>query len=334
MAITHSTVMATGQRGYAADWNAEHVVDDDSKPKNLTTLIVAASNSLDTTRADYVCDGVDDEEEINAALAALPAGGGRVSLLEGTYQLGAAIDITSDGVTLVGLGYSTVVQITANDRVIEVKEADYCLIDSLRIVGAGAGNGNNYGVYLNGSSYCIVRGCWIEDCGNMGIQIVALGATPAENNIIQGNIVLRSDNVGINTTEEGTIITGNVSNENANYGIHVHIAGDCVIDGNVVRENEKHGIAVTDSNDCIVSNNLVIDNDFSDTASFDGIYLDTADYNIIEGNRCRDNDRDEIRINNAASDDNLVHGNICKGVDHVAAIVDNGTNTVSADNIV
>ena len=50
------------------------------------TFIVAASDSLHPERADYVCDGVDDQEEIQAAIdAAYAIGGRKVALTKGTY---------------------------------------------------------------------------------------------------------------------------------------------------------------------------------------------------------------------------------------------------------
>lgn len=55
--------------------------------------------------ADYVCDGTADDVQINAAIAALPAGGGKVVLSEGTFTLAAGISIpTSTKLHLVGAG--------------------------------------------------------------------------------------------------------------------------------------------------------------------------------------------------------------------------------------
>lgn len=60
-----------------------------------TSLFVAASDasSWAKERAWRVCDGTADEEEINLAIAALPAGGGKVVLSEGTFTLAAMIDL-------------------------------------------------------------------------------------------------------------------------------------------------------------------------------------------------------------------------------------------------
>ena len=71
------------------------------------TLIVAASNSMSKELADYVCDGIADNVEIQAAIDALPAGGGKVLLLEGNFSLTTSIDPCS-GLELRGQGPATV----------------------------------------------------------------------------------------------------------------------------------------------------------------------------------------------------------------------------------
>lgn len=60
------------------------------------TLVIAASDSSAKSKAqaDYVCDGTNDEVEIQAAITALPAMGGSILFLEGNYSKGAAAGIT------------------------------------------------------------------------------------------------------------------------------------------------------------------------------------------------------------------------------------------------
>lgn len=60
-------------------------------PVRTATLVVAANDSSAKSKAqaDYVCDGTDDQVEIQAAIDALPAGGGTIALLEGTFTKGA-----------------------------------------------------------------------------------------------------------------------------------------------------------------------------------------------------------------------------------------------------
>ncbi len=69
-------------------------------------LVVAASDASTHSKmaADYVCDGVADEAEINTALAALPANGGRIMLTEGTFNIASSILIQNENVALTGAG--------------------------------------------------------------------------------------------------------------------------------------------------------------------------------------------------------------------------------------
>lgn len=68
---------------------SDHFIQRDKTLSTATlstaTLIIAASDSLHTERADYVCDGTDDDVQIQAAITALPASGGKIVLLEGNY---------------------------------------------------------------------------------------------------------------------------------------------------------------------------------------------------------------------------------------------------------
>ena len=70
------------------------------------TYVVAASNALASSKAqaDYVCDGTADNIQIQAAINALPATGGLVQLSEGQFNIAASINVTVDGLRLVGMG--------------------------------------------------------------------------------------------------------------------------------------------------------------------------------------------------------------------------------------
>lgn len=89
------------------------------------TKTVAASNASSTLGADYVCDGTADNVEIQAALDALPAGGGTIQLTDGLYTVAASVDIPSK-CRLIGAGrIATMVKQanTANVPVIRSKLA-------------------------------------------------------------------------------------------------------------------------------------------------------------------------------------------------------------------
>jgi len=86
----------------------------ENKGAMAATIVVAASNSLNKGAANYVCDGTDDQLTIQAAIDALPVGGGKVLVLEGIYNLSNSVwNQNKDYVTLSGMGGGTVFKPTA-----------------------------------------------------------------------------------------------------------------------------------------------------------------------------------------------------------------------------
>ena len=84
------------------------------------TFVVCANDSLNKTQCDYVCDGVDDQVEIQAAIDALPSDGGKVVLLDGTYNMAdsagpyGSLYITRNNVALEGMGVGTILKASAS----------------------------------------------------------------------------------------------------------------------------------------------------------------------------------------------------------------------------
>lgn len=60
---------------------------------------------------DYLCDGTDDQVEIQAAINALPTGGGEIIILDGEYNIGQPVTIGTSFVSIRGSGYSTVLKV-------------------------------------------------------------------------------------------------------------------------------------------------------------------------------------------------------------------------------
>jgi hypothetical protein len=57
--------------------------------------------------ADYVCDGVQDNVQFFAAINALPAGGGELVVLAGTYNFSATVTRAINNITITGTGQGT-----------------------------------------------------------------------------------------------------------------------------------------------------------------------------------------------------------------------------------
>jgi len=89
-------------------------------------IVVAAYNSKKNTRVrhksvvDYVCRGINDDVEIQKAIDALPAGGGKVVLLEGTFNLSAQVSRAIDDVIIEGQGVATQLNLNGVTPVISV----------------------------------------------------------------------------------------------------------------------------------------------------------------------------------------------------------------------
>lgn len=74
------------------------------------SLVVASKDSTGKKRADYICDGIDDQVEIQKAINALPLSGGMVELLEGTFNFSDCVEITKSNVTIKGVGKASVLK--------------------------------------------------------------------------------------------------------------------------------------------------------------------------------------------------------------------------------
>lgn len=112
------------------------------------TKVVAASGS--TAAADYVCDGVADQVQIQAAINDVKAaGGGTVRLTAGTFNISASVVLNGDGdpdtsvmVTLQGVGnYGTRLLGASGIHVITVSQIARVHLCDFGIQPTGAGDG-------------------------------------------------------------------------------------------------------------------------------------------------------------------------------------------------
>jgi len=91
-----------------------------ASPRTATRVIAAGNSSADSrAQADYACDGVDDHIEIQEAIDVLPAIGGTVKLLEGTYNCAS---LTLNNCLLSGQGQSSIIRLAADTSSIIVHE--------------------------------------------------------------------------------------------------------------------------------------------------------------------------------------------------------------------
>lgn len=79
-------------------------------------IYVAPSNSTQKDIADYVCNGTNDSQQINAAITAANSGT-EIFLLAGTFNISEKIVINKPDITIRGCGYTTIVkQVALNNN--------------------------------------------------------------------------------------------------------------------------------------------------------------------------------------------------------------------------
>lgn len=122
-----------------------------------------------------ICDGTADNVQIQAAIDALPAVGGKVQLTEGNFYIAAAIEIDDDNITLEGMGQkATMLHLAANDNVLEVTStADtelYGIV--LRDFGIDGEKGTytGHGIVISTMEWSLVSNIYIHDIKSDGIN--------------------------------------------------------------------------------------------------------------------------------------------------------------------
>jgi len=189
---------------------------------------------------DYLCDGVADDIEINAAITALPANSGEILILDGTYNITAAILIESrNNVSIRGNGNATILKrmydsmyvpsVAPDLGVITLYTASYCSIKDLQIDGNKATYSykDNNAIYLSQSSNNnVITG---SHCYNNGYGI---RISKSSNNVTTGNLCSYND-YGIQLYQsKKSVITGNHCYDNG-YGIYLSASNNNVITGNL-----------------------------------------------------------------------------------------------------
>lgn len=111
------------------------------------TFVVASSTSISAANANYTCTGTNDGACINTAITALAGAGGKISLLEGTFNIETQILLPSN-VTLEGMGAATILKLnnSANINLIQITNgASNWKIQYLQIDGNRTNQNNSAG---------------------------------------------------------------------------------------------------------------------------------------------------------------------------------------------
>ena len=251
---------------YYCDGTTWQVLGAGGKDTTIGSAIVASS-SADTSRADFVCDGTDDQEEIQQAIDYLSNAGGAVYLLEGTYNLSNNIlfdDGSSDGIddsnkALIGTGAGTVLNLNLTpDNVTQSSDVSRIVLSQLRI----KYNLPFGGCWFGNISYSLLEKLWLEECE---IWIVK-----SNFNIIAENFftslskplpLLWFDDAYGGGSSSYSIIHNNIFTTTSSYGA-IGIASDSsnnIVIGNIIKDDSDspyRGIEVSSPCNIIAGNRL------------------------------------------------------------------------------
>lgn len=323
------------------------------------TLSVAANDASDESkaRADYVCDGVDDDIDINAALAALPGVGGKISLSEGTFNISNPIDIPNDDITLEGMGNSTYIDgagLATTEHAIVVDGMGYCILKNFMIsTGSGGGrtshciyvagtliglvidrvffyNSDDDGIYIytDGGVYrSYITNCLFRDIDGSGIYVGGNAAGGVSGLTIHNNTITQGAGGGVvfDTGSSGHTycsINDNYIVDSGVEGIILYDMVDSTINNNIIIQPGDDGIIVEDCDYCTFNSNVIAFN-----LAGSGIKL-TANCNhiVIVGNQLSGYVQYGVEIAAITVVDTIVTGNSIEfsGVDY---ILDSGLRT-------
>lgn len=286
--------------------------------RGATSYIVAASNSPTRLRyrADYICDGTDDQAEINTALAL-----GNVQLVEGTYNIGTTPISMPSNRTLEGTGFATELNAIGHSQtnfIIGNTGTEGIIVRNLKLNGTAQSSG--FGIYFE----------------NIGTNTGAVG-TPMgviDNiyalNFYQSSIEVRTCfNVIINNIHsitpfyDGVVVTKTVAGAQSAY---VTIA-------NSVFVNNTAGIWIEDGHHVTIQNNI-LNGDATNAQGQELIQVEaSASFISILGNQCIGSQETGIWVgtaNHISIMDNLVDGTDSAG----AGITCFADDSIIANNIV
>lgn len=234
--------------------------------KNNRLVIGTSTAGWLRADCDYLCDGTNDEQEFNTAIQFLNTyDGGEIVVLDGIYNISAAIAISVPNVSLIGNGNATILKnLSTTTNLINVTAPDFHIAN----------------MSLEGTTQ---KDCINISAAGNNIVVENVSISEADNAIYSeggagqfiGNHFANNDR-GIYLVSNNNIVNANVFNNCSIWG--VCIEGN----GNIISNNAftNGGTAIyneTPSSGANIVNNVMIDNNT-------GIYVDSLKNSTITGN--------------------------------------------------
>ncbi len=245
------------------------------------TLVVCASDALNTTQCDYTTNGTNDDEEINAAIAVLPDYGSRLRLTGLIFRLGDPIAVNK---TLIlegdGVGGAAGTTITlaanANSDAVELT-AGRAILRDFRIDGnASNQTGTIYCIDISAGIEAILENLELDNCKSDGLHVTSPGSA------VRGIDVKASANGGhgvfFGSLANADMFVNLTVNGNAGAGLYVDGMPESYFVNVTADQNGSYGIRLK-------GDRLGLTNFWAGGNTATGLYLYQANFsNISNGN--------------------------------------------------
>lgn len=310
--------------GFPPHWYSEilatvraDIAPDVQPTTSVATVIVAAPDSKDTTRADFVvpAGSTSAQTVINQAINSLPATGGKVVLLEGTYIVDGSIVLPSNVHLKITRGATIKLKDNLTYNVNIVVNSDQTNGNTNIVI---SGPGTLDGGTQTAPEDPYLRGCFLKYVTNFRVTGLTvknmhhqdgIAVWYCQKGLIDSNVCINNEWEGIrvgNSTE--IAIIGNYCEGNADRdyaGIYVYYStGPCLVANNICYANKADGINVENSPRCLVIGNICRNNTIYGISFW-------SQGGVVANNVCSTNSRSGIRLSSSSSD-NLIIGNICE----------------------
>ena len=235
-----------------------------------TTITISSSTSKHMLTADYYCSGTNDQTVINNAISALPSTGGKIVLLEGTYNISGQINVNKPNVTICGMGNSTVLNCKQGIWGIAATQPNFT-VANLKMT-FDTYNSTSICIYASGSR------CKFE---NLDLSNAVYGINCGGGHSIIHNVTATDNNINIHLGSAYNIVSDCYSEDAKETGIRVE--GICnIVTGCHISDAGTYGILVTSGGGSKVADNIIIRDSYSDSQY--SIYVTSSAYNSCTDN--------------------------------------------------
>lgn len=333
----YQAAVSGGYTGSETDFNNALAGINNIGGKRVARFIIGTSTAGWTSSdCDYLCDGTNDQVEINAAIQALPSAGGEIIVLDGTYNIKSTIILDKGNVKISGTGKNTVFKRMYNKTesfqgVITITaQSGFCYLQDFSVDGNKANYSGtaNSGIALDAGDECYVFVSGIVSQENGGNGIVMQGYNTAT---VNKSICVNNGKNGISARSSKPILCGNFCGNNGGHGISLEFAKGASVSGNICFGNTASGIYISgdisgtnDSGRSSITGNACNENNI-------GIMANGGYNEAITGNSCNKNTEVGIWIANSCYC--TVSGNVTNNNDVVGIKISSSENCAITCNV-